>query len=310
MPVCFACQCLAWPCLASKCSMSLIQIACQQLSHCVQDTTRAALLCRWWHTLSQQSIAIATKSKRPQQLAGLCSALEITVFQQHVEDIFEAQLERDVTGRPGRMFRLDTITSCRDAALFGLAWGYAAPARLSILRSLLHPDFVKPGCCTDEVHQLDGSGRECAGNRLEYIDPGKTRLRAAYVHHKTTYHGPCSPVEFELPEKLNKIMLHWVKEGHAAAQEGRAVRQQLLFFNISQSPRHTGTPLTGALLSQWWQRLLAAHGGSAAAQPVRESGLTLRDMRHVFVTERRSLTAAAGMPDEVSAALMGHTLPR
>ena len=118
-------------------------------------------------------------------------------------------------------------------------------------------------------------------------------------------------MEFPLPERLNKLMLNWVKIGHAAAQRGRAQQQELLFYNISTLPSHTGTPFTASLMSQWWQRLLSTHASScSAAQALKECGLTLRDMRHVFVTERRSLTAVTGMPDHVSAALMGHTLPR
>jgi len=157
---------------------------------------RAALLVRWWRTMSGQCICIAEKSSRPEELAKLCRALDITVFQQHVERCYQAALQRDVQGRAGRMFRQDTILACRDAALLGMQWGYLATPRTSIIRTMRHPDYASPGCCTDEVHQLAGGGRgwDCAGNRLEYIDPGKTKLRAVFAHHKTSYRGACRQV--------------------------------------------------------------------------------------------------------------------
>jgi len=75
-------------------------------------------------------------------------------------------------------------------------------------------------------------------------------------------------IEFALPPRLNTLMLQWVKEGHAAAQEGRAVKQELLFFNISPLPRFTGTPISAAQLSGWWQQLLATHGKQQQQGPL------------------------------------------
>lgn len=164
-----------------------------------------------------------------------------------------------------------------DALALSLSFGFTPPPRSTVIRTLLHPDFVGLVGCGDPDCKVPG----CSGNRLEWTSPAKTALRLVMVHHKVDkFHKPVSML---LSPAVNAVAVLYIKSGaYSYISAGRkATAKGRLFI----TERSVDVYNKSAWL-QWWYSLLRAEKAPFALFP-------LCRLRHIYATESQGWGSAS-----------------
>jgi hypothetical protein len=193
----------------------------------------------WVDVLQRQCPNAALPSQAALLHSKLPHAKEVLAWGLKVEKLAAQMAAADIT-RWGQLTRPATAKAVQDAAQLAMMFGYLPPLRLACVRTCLHPDCVQPsgGCMDTECRQ----GSSCKGNRLEWVDSTKSKLKASFPHHKNEARWDHMPIEFVLPPSLTNQLMPWINKGHSIlAAQG----QRLLFVHPP-----TGMQLSNVNLAQ------------------------------------------------------------
>jgi hypothetical protein len=182
---------------------------------------------------------------------------------------------------------------------------FVPPVRISIIRSLLHPESVGVGIgqgrnwrsCIDKDCR---SPSTCKGNRFEIVEARPDRhgdlrhINFVAPHHKNDRRG-FEEIKFRLPDSapITRLLLRHIEGGHALLTQGRGGEAHLF---VSRP----GAAFTSATFTQQWKTLLQSARSIAYFCPSLA--------RTAFVTE---YTSTSGLDAEMwdgAATVMGNTV--
>lgn len=254
------------------CTIRKVLVWRQSLAKDAAQAAKLLAVIRWVDVLQKQCPNAAMPSQAPLQHSKLPHAKEVLALGLRVEKLAAQMAAADIT-RWGQLTRPATAQALQDAAQLAMMSGYLPPLRLGCVRSCLHPDGVQPsgGCMDTDCRQ----GNNCQGNRLEWVDSSKSKLKACFPHHKNEGKWDHMPIEFVLPPSLTKQLMPWITKGHSILA---APGQRLLFIHPP-----TGMQLSNVNLAQVSTRLSACMtDGTTSVRPDRPDRRDRHDRRQLI----------------------------
>ena len=188
----------------------------------------------------------------------------------------------------------DDARDIHDATLACCIFGFIPPPRLSCLRECTVPSYNGP-CLHPDCKQPS----ECRGNQLRSPEPGDTRLKFYFAHHKTANSRQrARPIHFRLPQDLSDLLQLYLRHGRPVLVKHSTAAAGHPFLFLSKNGSSLAGKAGASKLTGMFQGWMARLGGKSISP-----GLC----RHIFVVDRRSHAHLPGPVDQHAAIAMGHS---
>jgi hypothetical protein len=163
-----------------------------------------------------------------------------------------------------------TAQKLQEAAIAMLVIGTdVPPCRLSIIKSMKHPDYVgKTRCCDPDCRRPN----TCEGNHFLLIpreqaaeddmesgteSDGEEPLsvRVIAIHHKTSENKGIAPIEYTIPPGLlSDVLVAHIKHGQPFLNELLPKKNIMMFMS------NAGNPFNDQTFNHYWEGLMARSG--------------------------------------------------